>query len=281
MPDMLLGTISRVIVTCLLGGLPAAGAAQKGGAPVTAAALAGADAAGYDAYHGRTVDEIERFLREARIVAVRPIGLGITKPLRVTLDDGRFMHDAAVQTVDVCEPVPTLSGHAPSRTCDSFRYNVAAYELGKLLGLTSIPPSVHRNFVGRPASFTWWIDEATTLAELEVRGLWTPAAAEWQRQRVMVEVYDELIANGDRHQANLIQDPLREVWLIDHTRAFQPTLGLQSPESLEDLHVDPALLARLRDLDAGGLELCCTPELDAGERAAVLARRDSIVARLH
>ena len=36
-----------------------------------------------------TGDEAEAFLRDARIVSMKPIGVGITKPMKVTLSDGR------------------------------------------------------------------------------------------------------------------------------------------------------------------------------------------------
>jgi hypothetical protein len=234
--------------------------------------------AAYDAFCGLTAAEIETFLREARVIAVTPVGAGVTKPLRATLDDGRVRHDAEIQNIDTCEETEVAGGPGPVMQCDSYKYNIAAYEMGRLLGLTSIPPSVQRTFHGRGAAFTWWIDDAQTLAEMEVSGLWQPSMEEWKRQEGAVVIFDELIFNTDRHQANLLMDPLREVWMIDHTRGFRSETRLRNPERLEELHIDRSLLARLRDLDEGALQRCCAAYLSGEERADVLVRRDSILA---
>jgi hypothetical protein len=250
-------------------------------APASAqAAVDSATAAAYDAFHGLTVKQIEIFLRTARIVDVNPIGVGVTKPLRATLDDGRIRHGAAIQAIDACEVTAGESGKPAGTVCDSYRYNIAAYRIGKLLGLTSIPPAVERTFDRRPAAFTWWIDDAHTLSDLEVRGEWRPDMDDWQRQAGAITVFDELIFNSDRHQANLIMDPRRQVWMIDHTRAFRADAQLKSAYRLEDLAVDPVLLARLRDLTEAALDHCCATYLKPEERTAVMARRDSILAYL-
>jgi hypothetical protein len=235
-----------------------------------------AAAAFYDAYRGLTPAEIEVFLREAEVIAARPIGTGVTRPWRVTLDDGVLRHDAAVQFVDACETLPT--GEGGGTACDSYKYNVAAYEIGKLLGVRSIPPSVERRYAGQPSAFTWWIDDSETLAELEVTGLWQPTHPAWTRRQALVVIFDELIHNTDRHQANLLQDPIRFVWMIDHSRAFRPVEGLLNSDRLRRVQMDPQLLVRLRELSATALERCCKAYITPEEREGVLARRDSIVA---
>ena len=234
-------------------------------------------AAFYDAYQGLTPAEIEVFLREAEVIAARPIGIGVTKPWRVTLDDGVLRHDAAVQFVDACESLPA-EDHSGATACDSYKYNVAAYEIGKLLEVRSIPPSVERRYAGQPSAFTWWIDDSETLAELEVTGLWQPTHPAWTRQQALVVIFDELIHNTDRHQANLLQDPIWFVWMIDHSRAFRPVKGLLNSDRLRRMQMDPQLLARLRELSATALERCCKAYITPEERESVLARRDSIVA---
>jgi hypothetical protein len=234
----------------------------------------------YDAFDGLTATEIETFLLKARVVEVVPIGSGVTKPLRATLDDGGVRHDAEVQVVDSCEATGDVDLPSPEITCDSYRYNVAAYLIGKLLGLTSIPPTVLRVFGGRPAAFTWWVERAHTLADMEVHGQWSPDMEEWQRQAGTVTLFDELICNTDRHQANLLMDPLRRVWLIDHTRAFRVRPRLRNPDRLEGLEFDRSLMTRLRGLNEAALETCCGAFLSREERADVLARRDSILALL-
>jgi hypothetical protein len=260
------------------GALPLA-TARPDTPPGAIPAAADSEAAAYDAYHGLTAAEIEKFLREAPVAEVRKIGAGVTKPSRATLDDGRIRHDAAIQAVDACEEV-----HGPERMrseieCDSYKYNVAAYEIGKLLGLTSIPPTVERKFDGRRSAFTWWIDHAMTLADMKARALRQPDMADWNRQQWPVGIFDELIYNTDRNQGNLLVDPAWRVWMIDHTRAFHVRKVLRNAAMLVKMQMDPALLERLRGLSAADLEHCCGAYLTDDERTSLLARRDSIVSR--
>ncbi len=238
-----------------------------------------APAAGYDALRGLTAEQVESFLREAPMTEVRKIGAGVTKPSRATLDDGRTRHDAAIQSVDACEDVPAADGGGHETMCDSYKYNIAAYEIAKLLGLAAIPPSVERKFDGRRSAFTWWIDDAVTLADMKSRGMRQPDMEDWNRQQWTVGIFDELIFNTDRNQGNLLVDPTWRIWMIDHTRAFRVGPRLRNPAMLAKMHVDPALLTRLSNLTPGELEQCCRAYLSSDERKSVLVRRDSIVSR--
>ena len=236
-------------------------------------------AAAYDPLAGLDPAGAEAFLREAAIVAEREIGSGITRPWRATLEKDGRRHDAAVQTVHACEEKAERPGGRRERTCDSWRYNVAAYEIAKALGIRGVPPTVERPFHGRDAAFTWWIDDATTLAAMKERRMAPPDGAAWNRYQRMAGVFDELVYNTDRNQGNLLVDPAWNVWLIDHTRAFRTARGLRNPAMLARLNVEPPLLAGLHALDADLLRRCCESYLSGDERRAVLARRDSIVAR--
>jgi hypothetical protein len=248
--------------------------------PLAAAASSPAYASPvYDPLGGFDPRAAEAFLREATIVEEREIGSGITRPWRATLENAGTRHDAAVQAVHACEEKAERPGARRERICDSWRYNVAAYEIAKALGIRGVPPTVERPFHGRDAAFTWWIDDARTLASMKERRLSPPDGATWNRQQWVVGVFDELVYNTDRNQGNLLVDPGWTVWMIDHTRAFRTAAGLRNPALLARMKLDPALVARLKGLDAETLRACCEAYLSGDERRAVLARRDSILAR--
>jgi hypothetical protein len=236
-------------------------------------------AAAYDPLAGFDAAAAEAFLREGAIVEEREIGSGITRPWRATLEKAGRRHDAAVQSMDACEERAERPGGRRERSCDSWRYNVAAYEIAKALGIRAVPPTVERPFRGRDAAFTWWIDDATTLAKMKERRLAAPDGGAWNRQQWVVGVFDELIYNTDRNQGNLLVDPAWTVWMIDHSRAFRTKAGLRNPALLARMKLEPALLARLQAFDAERLRACCEAYLSGDERRAVLARRDSILAR--
>ena len=45
-------------------------------------------------------EQIEQFLREAKIVRTKSVGKGVTGSIRATLSDGTLTHDAQIQTID-------------------------------------------------------------------------------------------------------------------------------------------------------------------------------------
>ena len=47
-----------------------------------------------------SAEEIENFMRSAKVVRVRELSTGITRPLRLTLTDGTTTHDAVFQAID-------------------------------------------------------------------------------------------------------------------------------------------------------------------------------------
>lgn len=196
--------------------------------------------------------EIEAFLLRARIVSDEGPPSGATRSSRVRLDDGNRTHNAGVEFADGSDP-----------TRRNYRFNVAAYELNKLLALNLVVPSVERMVNGRSASLTWWLDNVA-LNELDRRrkGIQPPDPAGWAEQMHAVRVFDELISNTYRDTSpplylNTVWDNLlitREwrIWLTDHTGAFRVRAQLQDPESLT--RCDRALLGRLRSLNTELLE---------------------------
>ena len=103
--------------------------------------------------------EKENFLKLAKILAVEQIGHGVTKPLKVKLELNGAQHLGQIQTVDKDLPdfFPQSGPPVPMR--DSWRFNVAAYKIDRLLSLNMVPVTVQRTFKGKPAAFTWWVDD--------------------------------------------------------------------------------------------------------------------------
>jgi hypothetical protein len=204
------------------------------------------------------------FLRKARVTASKKLAAGVTESRRATLQTGAVRHDAHVQSVN--EPLEN----------DSYRHNLAAFALRDLLGLDNIPVTVEREFEGRPASFTWWIDDTLmTEKSRQDKRIKPPDTPRWNRQVYVMKVFDLLIHNDDRNMGNVIIDKRWKLWMIDHSRAFRPEHALHDPEDI--VRCDRVLLARLRALDAATLQPRLSPWLSPGQIAALLIRRDLIV----
>jgi hypothetical protein len=72
---------------------------------------------------------------------------------------------------------------------------------------------------GEPGALQLWIEGA--------RPGWHPSEAEqpsdpalWAMESDKMLVFDALIGNADRHEANVLVDSAGKVWWIDHSRAF-------------------------------------------------------------
>lgn len=241
--------------------------------PLCAATTAAAD--------DLTTDEKLAFLRQARIVASRAIGKGTTGALRLTLTDGTITHDAAFQRVNLSPRSSQARPTGEPAFVDAFRYNIAAWELARLLGLDGMtPPTVARTVRGQPGALSWWIDDVLMDEAERERTDTTPPnglALELSRQRQRMLVFGELVHDTDRNKGNVLYTTDWRLVMLDFTRAFRTTPVLRAPAVLTAIDCD--LLERLRALDRAAVRRAVGPHLTVYEADAILKRRDLIVSR--
>ncbi|MGE0462079.1 MAG: hypothetical protein AB7Q16_11980 [Vicinamibacterales bacterium] len=220
--------------------------------------------------------EREAFLSSARIVRARSASKGVTNTVRVTLSDGTLTHDASIQTVDERKAIFEGTQGTEIDFKDSWRFNLAAYRIDRLLGLGMIPATVERRYEGKPASFTWWVDDVLMDEQQRYRGKHrAPNTEDWNQQMWITRLFDQLIANADRNLGNLLIDKGWNIWMIDHSRAFRMNTKPRSPGNLS--RVERTLLGRLEQLDRDGVREATGSYLTGAEIDALLARRDHIV----
>ena len=220
-------------------------------------------------------EEMEIFLTRAEIVRMRRAGNGVTNSQRATLSDGRLTHDAHIQTIDDAKAIFDGGKASEVNFKDTYRYNIAGYHLGRLLGL-NVPMSVERSVSGKPAAVTWWIDDVLFDEASRVKQKVPPSdSVRFARQIQTMRIFDELIQNKDRNQGNIVWTKDWTMWMIDHTRAFRLGRELLKPAGLE--RCDRELLERLKGLTAEALKNAAGKSLTSAEIAAVMARRDLIV----
>jgi hypothetical protein len=220
--------------------------------------------------------EMETFLLKARITDKRDAGAGVTGSLRVTLSDGKITHDAHVQSVDISKPVFEAGQHTELNFKDTYRFNIAAYRLARLLEISTVPMSVERSVNGKSAAVTWWVDDV----QMDEKGRLAkqtmgPNPLRTSNQIQLMHIWDELIQNRDRNMGNILWTNDWTMWLIDHTRAFRLSKDLLKPQDLT--RCDRGLLTRLKALTDESIDKAVGDSLLKGEREAVLERRDRIV----
>ncbi len=223
-----------------------------------------------------SLEQKEQFLLKAKIIKTKDLSEGITNSRRATLRDGELTHDAHVQTIDEYKSVFQTAMGSELNFSDSYKYNIAAYKLDRMLGLGMIPPSVSRKVEGHSASVTWWVDD-TMMTEKErfQKKTSPPDNDAWGRQMYCVRVFDELIYNMDRNLGNLVIDKNWTMWMIDHTRAFRMITDLKAPANL--VKVDRGMLAGLRKLNDADLQKELGQYVNKMQIKGLLARRDRIV----
>jgi hypothetical protein len=227
-----------------------------------------------------TPEEMDIFLREAPFLprSSRDVGKGVTDSRRATLSDGRLTHDVHIQTVDIERPTFRAGGVTEIGFRDTYRYNIAAYRLARLIGIDAVPMSVERQVDGRRAAVTWWLDNVMMDEKERIaKNLPGPDSLRTSRQVQVMRIFDELIQNSDRNQGNIVWTSDWTLWMIDHTRAFRTRKELLRPDQLQNC--ERGLLERLRGLTLEAVREAAGRNLTRAEAEAVIARRDLIVQR--
>jgi hypothetical protein len=227
-------------------------------------------------------EEIEHFLKKAKVVERKKIGSGITNPEKMTLElDGVTRH-AVYKRVD--------------QSYDSWQFEVAAYHIDRLLGLGHVPPTVERSIGGRKGCLQLWV-EGITLAKFEGT---PPDLDAWRTQVSVMWLFDDLIANIDRHMNNAIVTPDYGLAFIDNSKTFR-----SHDELLNDLNrgatgtharywlvpydkdrreyatrYPEAVVERLRALTKQEIKKALSPHVYGNAVDRLLKRRELILARL-
>jgi hypothetical protein len=221
----------------------------------------------------------ETFLTEGRMTRMTEIDVGVTQPQRVTLSLNGVEHRAVFKSIDVDKgPGATRMGDGTIALSfqDSWRTEIAAYQVDRIIGLGMVPATVQRTLRGKVGSLQWWVDSMMPEAERRQQGISPPDIEAWNRQMFRILLFDELICNVDRHLNNLLVTADFEMRLIDHSRAFRPFNDLRQPERLT--RFSQSLLDAIRKLEFDDLRSKLNRHLRDGQIESMLARRDKILA---
>ncbi len=164
----------------------------------------------------------ESFLLRAKVVKTERVSTGVTGTLRATLCDGQSTHDASLQSIDVSKRSVTTRQGTELNFRDSYKYNIAAYRLDRLLNLHMVPVSVERKIRGKKASLTWWVDDVEMMDKKRYqRKIAPPNRARWNDQKFQVRIFNELVYNTDPNRGNLLITKDWKLVMIDFSRGFR------------------------------------------------------------
>ena len=224
-----------------------------------------------------TRDQMKQFLLTAKVIKSGPAHKGITNTLRLTLTDGTITHDAHFQPVDEHAATKEMaSGRMEMNFVDSYKYNIAAYELAAMLGLDDmVPVYVQRNYGGKAGSFGWWLPVKMDEADRLKQKIPVPDPDSWNKQMYRVRVLDQLVYDTDANLTNVMIGEDWKIYRIDFSRAFRLYKDLQSVKDL--VQCDRQLFTKLKALDGNELAVRTKGFLNKQEVQAVMSRRDKIV----
>ncbi|MFZ2054424.1 MAG: hypothetical protein WAU81_09520 [Candidatus Aminicenantales bacterium] len=155
----------------------------------------------------------EEFLKTAEIVRFEEIGEGVTKPFKLYLQKGDTQGKACWKN-----PRGLRDGFL-----EGWQYEIAAYELDKLIGLNMVPPAVEREFDGKPGALVYWVTTEYSLLKIMEEAIKIPEGAlpHTENMKYLARAWDALVANDDRTQQNVLYTKDWRMILIDHSQAFR------------------------------------------------------------
>jgi hypothetical protein len=214
----------------------------------------------------------ERFLREARVESMKAVGEGIAGAQRVVLRRGEATARAVFKTIDTRTDGPYAFGtETVAHYRDTYRHELAAHALDRLLGFGLVPATVERKIGGKTGSLQAWVERALPRFAAAA----PPADARRADEQVhAMRLFDYLVFKTDRHVRNVVFGPDWRVAAIDNSIAFHAFVRPFRP-----LYRFPrGPVAKLRALDARTLDGALRRWLEKDERAAVRTRRQTALA---
>jgi hypothetical protein len=207
---------------------------------------------------------IEEHLRNAAIASIEDIGTGVTRPRRAYLAPSEPVESVAWKVL----PPGRRGGF-----WESYKSEIAAYELDRLLNMHMVPPTVERRIGDETGAAVMWVTGMKSVKQL---GGKVPSGPEWGKPIRQMLMFDNLIRNIDRNAGNILIGRPGDVILIDHSRAFTTDKKLQNKVE----RVDAELWERMQTLTRENLARALGRWLDEDAIAAIIERRDAMAATI-
>jgi hypothetical protein len=225
----------------------------------------------------------EDFLKSADVVGQKQLSgeEAVTSPWVLTLKKGDFTHRG-------------LWKNARGRQrgyIEGWQYEIAAYRIDRLLGLNMITPTIERRFQGDLGSCQYWIDDTMSLRDREKQKIKMPSYRifNWNRATYLQRFFDNLIANEDRSEGNILITKDWRIILIDHSRSFRSSGKFvknliytekhpEGPKLMSEL--PRAIVEKTKALTFESIKGVVGDYLTDDEIKAVLTRRDLILTEI-
>jgi len=207
-------------------------------------------------WEGRN-SEFEAFIRDTPIDHFEDVPIGVTHPKRAYFKPGGLVASVAWKI---------LPPGRPAGYWESYKSEIAAYELDKLLDMGMVPVAVEKKSNHDTAAAILWLSPIHPWKEMEPK----PKPAKWVRQVSRMKMFDNFICNKDRNAGNLLVDDDWNLYLIDHSRAFVTDKDM----AVKMQSIDREFWERIQALDEEKLTAALSNWVDKASIRAMLVRRE-------
>ncbi len=153
---------------------------------------------------------------------------------------------------------------------ESYKSEIAAYELDKLLKTDMVPPAVERELQGHRGAAVFWVENVVTLKALP--SVEASERPHWDQQLVRMRMFSNLAGDKDRNLQNILRDAAWDLISVDYVRAFRRDTEL--PYNLN--RIDEDYWNRIERLTRAQLDAALRPWLDEQQIQAIVDRRDAM-----
>jgi hypothetical protein len=175
---------------------------------------------------------------------------------------------------------------------EGWQYEIAAYQMDKLLGLNMVAPTIERRYREELGSLQLWMDSMMSYNkynEEKAAGKTKMPSYKvfpFNRATYLHRAFDNLIANEDRHANNILFTSDWRIFLIDHSRSFRTSKKFtenliytekhkEGDKSMKEL--PRAFVDKLKGLTLESIKGAVGNNLTDDEINACLKRRDLIL----
>ena len=216
-------------------------------------------------------EDVEYYLANAAVIGYhREAVPGRTAASKIDLDDGETKRRAMFKTIDTRRPEPLP---------ESYKYELAAYALDKLLGFEKIPPMMEREIEGTKGSLQIRVENCFDLDEQQRKNITPPDSQAFANALEEINVFENLVYK-ERNELDdiLIQKESWKIYRVDFSEAFSPTPDLIPEQKI--MRCSKTLFQNLQELSDEVIKTKLDLYLNDDEMSALLNRKVLIIKTL-
>jgi hypothetical protein len=215
--------------------------------------------------------EMERYLKAATVVQIGKSEVsGRTAPWKITLEEAGVSRPAIFKYIN--RP-------RPDALPDSYKYELAAYELSKYLNLGFVPPVVERMIDGITGSLQVFVENSISEWERKRRNIRPADAKTFAQDMDDLRVFQNLVLDSCENVQDILLEPKTwKIYQVDFSEAFAPKN--ETFTECEILRCSRKLYQKLLAWDQEKVKNSLAPYLNEEEIGALNARKNSILSTI-